>query len=167
MIVYSSLLSFQTPPSRPCVCSTLLIVCSSPIVCTCSSSPSVFSLCVPVSRCQFLFVSPCLKRPRDLMIIKFLVIFTEPCFCLTLIGIVCLFLDCLTCVPNLDWISFDFSCCPTRFGTLCLLLDCHSVYQKPFSKSHSLSSLSPSRAFESNPSQYITRTNKQDKKMKI
>src|SRR4029434_9703031 len=51
-------LSFQTPHSLPHVCSIWLIVCSSLIVYTCSSSPCVFSLCVPVSRCQFVFVSP-------------------------------------------------------------------------------------------------------------
>src|SRR4029434_7212837 len=65
VIVYSPLLSFQTPHSLPHVCSILLIVCSSLIVYTCSSSPSVFSLCVPVSRCQFVFVSLCLRRPSD------------------------------------------------------------------------------------------------------
>src|SRR4029434_5558840 len=49
LIVYSPLLSFQTPYSLPHVCSILLIVCSSLIVYTCSSSPCVFSLRVPVA----------------------------------------------------------------------------------------------------------------------
>src|SRR4029434_2813575 len=62
LIVYSPLLSFQTPHSLPHVCSILLIVCPSLIVYTCFSSPSVFSLCFPVSRCQFVFVSPRVSR---------------------------------------------------------------------------------------------------------
>src|SRR4029434_8964234 len=48
VIVASPLLSFQTPYSLHQVCSIWLIVCSSLIVYTCSSSPCVFSLCVPV-----------------------------------------------------------------------------------------------------------------------
>ena len=134
MFVYSSLLSFQTPHPLPRVCSTVLIVCSSPIVCTCFPSPSVFSLCVPVSRCQFVLFPPCLKRPSDSMISKLLVIptldrvtdpssasplsvplpalrlptrvpnldwmITKPCNCLILLGILCVILDCLTCVPK-------------------------------------------------------------------
>ena len=102
MILYSSLLSFQTPPSLPCLCSTLLIVCSSPIVCTCSSSPSVFSLCVPASPVYRTF----------------------------------------------DWISLDFRCCPTLIGILCCYWTA-TPCTEPYSKSYSLSSLSPSRAFES------------------
>ena len=134
MFVYSPLLSFQTPHPLPRVCSTVLIVCSSPIVCTCFPSPSVFSLCVPVSRCQFVLFPPCLKRPSDSMISRLLVIptldrvtdpssasplsvplpalrlptrvpnldwmITKPCNCLILLGILCVILDCLTCVPK-------------------------------------------------------------------
>ena len=130
MIVYSSLLSFQTPHSLPCVCSTLLIVCSSLIVCTCSSSPSVFSLCVPVSRCQFVFVS---SVPAISMLIKFPVIPTPACVIdsafASSLSVPLPVQQLSTRVPNLDWISFDFCCYPTLIGILCLLLDCHSVYR--------------------------------------
>src|SRR4029434_878602 len=66
VFVYSSLVSFQISHALPlCVlrlvdCLPILIIVTCPvmIVFTCFSSPSVFSLCFPVSRCQFVFVSP-------------------------------------------------------------------------------------------------------------
>ena len=147
MFVYSSLLLFQKT-SSPAL-----------IVCTCSSSPSVFSLCVPVSRCQFVFVSPVSQEfQRFPMFSKVLAITTLAC----IIDSVFAFslpvplppqpstwittLDCLldsviasslpvplplqttTCVTTLDWINDDPRC-PSLIGFVCLYLDCLTVYR--------------------------------------
>src|SRR4029434_3261692 len=185
VIVYSPLLSFQTPHSLPHVCSILLIVCPSPIVCICSSSPSVFCLCVPVSRCQFVFVSPVFQvSQRFSMFHEVLALTTLAC----VIDSVFAFslpvplppqpstwittLDCLldsviasslpvplplqptTCVTTLDWINDDPRC-PSLIGFVCLYLDCLTVYRTRSVKLVNIH-LSPSRAFESFVSTYVT-----------
>ena len=159
VIVYSPLLSFQTPHSLPHVCSILLIVCPSLIVFTCFSSPSVFSLCFPVSRCQFVFVSPVSQEfQRFPMFSTVLTITTLAC----VIDSVFAFslpvplppqpstwittLDCVldsviasslpvplplpptTRVTTLDWINDDPRC-PSLIGFVCLYLDCLTVYR--------------------------------------
>src|SRR4029434_10264042 len=130
VIVYSSLLSFQTPHSLPRVCSTLLIVCPSLIVCTCSSSPSVFSLCVAVSRCQFVFVSPVFQAfQRFPMFSAVLALTTLACVLDSVIAFslpVPLPLQTTTCVTTLDWINDDPGC-PSLIGFVCLYLYCFTV----------------------------------------
>src|SRR4029434_7582757 len=161
----SSRFRYLTP--CPCVCSALLIVCPVliivicpvMIVVTCSSSPCVYSLCVPVVslpvRLSFLRVS---RVPAFSMSSKVLAITTLAC----IIDSVFAFslpvslppqpstwittLDCLldsviasslpvplplqttTCVTTLDWINDD-SRCPSLIGFVCLYLDCLTVYR--------------------------------------
>ena len=190
MFVYSSLLSFQTPHSLPCVCSTLLIVCSSPIVYTCSSSSSVFSLCVFLCLVASSSLFPRVSSvPAISMIITFLVIPTLACvidsalcFCFipvctsacSTIVYPCtepgLDLQRTLLLPDTHWdcvfvIGLPYLCTepgldllrplplPDSYWNCVFVIGLPLRVPKPFSKSYSLSFLSPSRAFESNTSE--------------
>ena len=104
VFVYSSLLSFQISHALPlCVlrlvdCLPVLIIVTCPvmIVDTCSSSPCVYSLCVPVvslpvrlshfhvSRVPAIFSSIWFPSVADLCLSN------KPCFCLLPVKLVCL-----------------------------------------------------------------------------
>ena len=117
----------------PCVCSALLIVCPALIVVTCPSSPSLLSLCVPVSRCQFVLVTSMFLGSQqfflafDSLVLQTSACLTNPAFAFSL-------LDCLpalqmpACVLNPDLTHTE----PCRrlllVGFVCPPLDCLSVY---------------------------------------
>src|SRR4029434_4551801 len=159
VIVDSPLLSFQTPYSLPQVCSIWLIVCSSLIVYTCSSSPCVFSLCVPVVSLPVRLCFPRVSRVPAVSHDFHCSNDNDPCLCNRLR--VCLLLagtfassNYYPCddpgldkrrslLPIPDWI------CLFIFGLSYRV-------PNPFSKACYSPSLSPSRAFESSVSTYIT-----------